>query len=487
MEHKDVIIRFSEVTFEYSAKKPILKDANFSVRENSKITIMGQNGAGKSTIFKMITGELKPNKGGVHIRPGASIGIAMQVMPRKYTTLTVKDFFKTAFKEEKFDIDRDIKRVLEVVNLSVPTHWTVGDLSGGQQARLLLAHAIIHELDILLLDEPTNNLDAEGIDHLIAYLLGYEKTVIVISHDADFLNVFTEGVLHLDIFTKKVQQYVGGYYNVVEEIKAQILREQHKNAQLKKNIIDRKAKVNQFSFKGGKMRKLASKLKEEIAEDEQEMVEVRKEDRTIMPFTIPVQEFSGLVAHLKKLSIIQNGDSISKEVNIEIRKKEIVLITGPNGIGKTTMLEALASNTHEGLTIKKDVRVGYYRQDFSGLDYEKTPMQILEESKFDADLEKIYATAAHFFITSNFMHNPIGSLSEGQKGLLSYAQFVLQEPALLILDEPTNHINFRHLPVIAKALNNYEGAIVVVSHDQEFVNQLEIDHTIDLNKYFNLV
>jgi ATP-binding cassette subfamily F protein 3 len=120
----------------------------------------------------------------------------------------------------------------------------IKELSGGQQARLLLAYALIQKPDILLLDEPTNNLDAEGIAHLTAFLMLYEKTVLVISHDADFLNAFTDGVLNLDVRTKKVEQYVGNYFDVVAQIAAQIEREERKNAQLLKNIQDRKDKAN---------------------------------------------------------------------------------------------------------------------------------------------------------------------------------------------------------------------------------------------------
>ncbi len=482
MDHGDVIIRFDNVSYEYSTKKPILTEASFSVRENAKVTIMGQNGAGKSTIFKLITGEIKPQKGEINILKDASIGIALQVMSEEHKPLNIKEFFETAFEEKKHDIDRDIKKVLEAVNLDVPTHWTVGDLSGGQQARLLLAYAIINEPDILLLDEPTNNLDTQGIDHLIAFLLGYEKTVLVISHDAAFLNLFTDGVLHLDVFTKKVHWYVGNYYDVIDEITAQIEREQRKNAQLKKNIMDRKAKVNQFSHKGGKMRKLASKLKDEIAADEENMVDVRREDKTIRPFVIPVQEFSGSVAHLNELTIMKGGEPITKEVNIEIRKGEILRITGPNGIGKTTLLEALASEAHSGMTIKEDARVGYYRQDFSGLNFEKTPFESLQEVTFEGAEQDIYEKAAHFLLKGAILQNQVGSLSEGQKGLLSYARFVMQEPVLLILDEPTNHINFRHLPVIAEAINNYEGAVIIVSHDDEFVDQLDVTTTLNLER-----
>ncbi len=475
MSDQPVAIRFNSVDYLYGENKVILSEANFSVRANSKITIMGQNGAGKSTLFKLITGELKPTKGNIHIQPGASIGIAKQVIPRDCLDLTIREFFERAFSETIYDLDRRITQAFEAVNMTLPLDWVVKQLSGGQQARLLLAQALIQKPDILLLDEPTNNLDTAGIDHLIGFLLGYEKTVIVISHDAGFLNTFTEGVLHLDVFTKTVQQYVGNYFDVVEEISAQIEREQRKNAQLQKTIQDRKDKINFFSHKGGKMRRLASKLRDEVEESEENMVDVRQEDKTIRPFMIPAQEMGNPVAKLDRITIMVNHKPVVKEVDVTLRRKDILHIIGPNGIGKTTSLEKIASQP------PADVRVGYYRQDFSGLDFESTAFEALKAVQIgDGGPEAIYRSAAHFLLTGDLLNNKIGSLSEGQKGLLCYARFMVQTPGLLILDEPTNHINFRHLPIIAQALNNFEGAIILVCHDQEFLSQLNITERLDL-------
>ena len=258
MAQGNVVVRFEEVSFGYSKENPILDEASFSVRENLKLTLMGQNGAGKSTIFKLITGELTPDQGRVHLSLGASIATAKQIMAREHLTHTVRDYFAHAFTEVPYNLDKRIKDVLDVVNLTAPLTKLVGNFSGGQQARLLLAYALIQEPDILLLDEPTNNLDQDGIDHLTAFLIIYPKTVLVISHDADFLNSFTEGVLHLDVFTGKVEKYDGNYTDVVEEIAARVERDRAKNAQLLKTIQDRKDKVNFFAHKGGKMRKLAS-------------------------------------------------------------------------------------------------------------------------------------------------------------------------------------------------------------------------------------
>ncbi len=483
MNHGDVIVRFDEVSFNYGHNKQILDEASFSVRENAKITIMGQNGAGKSTIFKMITGDLKPDSGGVHLGMGATIAIATQVMKPENLDKTIEEFFATAFDKKMYDLPGRIKKVMEVVHLTAPLDKKVRQYSGGQQARLLLAYALIQEPDILLLDEPTNNLDAEGIEHLTQFLIGYPKTCLVISHDAAFLNAFTHGVLYLDSYTHKMEQYIGDYYNVMFEIEAQIERERAKNAQLKRSIQDRKDKINFFAHKGGKMRKLASKLKEQVEEAEEEMVDERQEDKTIREFTIPAQtDIVGSVVEISSVGVMINHQPTRKEINppMSLRKKQILLVKGPNGIGKSTFLEALAMGNEGGAKIAKGARVGYYRQDFSGLDFEKTAYQALEEMMPEPWNQEIYATAGQFLLSPETLQNKVGALSEGQKGLLCYARFVLQKPGLLIMDEPTNHINFRHLPIIAKALDEFEGAVILVSHAYDFIEQINIDQTLDL-------
>ena len=484
MEHGNVIIRFSDVTFGYDEDHITLEEASFSVRENAKVTLMGQNGAGKSTLFGLITGALKPLEGHVHIQKDATIATGMQVMPRDWLGDTVLAFFERAFTEKIYDLDRRIKDVLDVVNLNAPLDRTIGSFSGGQQARLLLAYALIQNPDILLLDEPTNNLDHAGIEHLTGFLMMYPKTVLVISHDADFLNAFTEGVLHLDVFTKKVDQYVGNYYNVVEEIAARVERDRSQNARLLKDIQDRKDKVNFFANKGGKMRKLASKLRDQIDDAEENMVDVRQEDRAINDFTIPCQDFTDFTEAIVKINsvkVIKNHEAERKEVDISLRRKQRLFITGPNGIGKSTLLKTLAEGKDEGVIINSEVRVGYYRQDFSGLDYGKTAYDTLWEVMEEPTNERLRSVASQFLLTSKHLKSQISLLSEGQKGLLCFARFVLQRPGLLILDEPTNHINFRHLPIIAKAIEDYEGAVILVSHIPEFVDQITITDRLALD------
>ncbi len=517
MPSDEVIIRFNKVTFLYD-RKPILDEADFSVRNGSKITLMGQNGAGKSTIFQMIIGAgagagagangaapaaLKPEDGAINIAEGMTMAIARQVIPRGELDLTVTEFFERAFPGRKmYDIEPRIKKILDVVNLKIPHVAAPGgvaskatlkirDLSGGQQARLLLAQALIQDPDILLLDEPTNNLDKQGIAHLTQFLIDYKKTVIVISHDADFLNSFTHGVLYLDVFTHKVEQYTGDYLDVVKEIGARLERERMLNVRLQRDIQHRKDQAGFFAQKGGHMRDVARKMKEKIDELEGEVVDVRQEDKTIRQFVIPVQEdASGTILALKSISLmnLKTHKPVTKKLGMNsgeglvLKRREHLLLAGPNGIGKTTLLESLASGHAKGEHVTRGIKIGYYRQDFSTLDFNDTVYHTLAVAAEGTPVteQDLRSTAAGFLLDAEILRARIGALSEGQKGLVAFCKLTLERPGLLILDEPTNHINFRHIPIIAKALDRYDGAMVLVSHVPEFVKQIRIDQTLDL-------
>lgn len=491
MSRNDGLITFNSVSYEYDPTKPILIDASFSVRRGAKFTLMGQNGAGKSTLFNLITGAIKPDSGAINILPRTSIAISRQVIPRDELSFTVREFFQKVFAEVVYDIDPKIDDILEVVNLLPETteekaaikERLIGSFSGGQQARLLLASALIQAPDVLLLDEPTNNLDKEGIAHLTKFLQEYRKTVVVISHDADFLNAFTHGVLYLNTQTRTIEQYDGNYHDVLEEIALRVDKERRKNARLEKEIRLNKEKANFFANKGGKMRLVAKRMRNEAEEAEENKVDVRKEDKTIRPFTIPAQ--SGVPLEVLKLTsykVIKNHKPKDVACDLVLKRGEHLQIVGPNGIGKTTLLESLASGHATGEQVANGVIIGYYRQDFSNLDFDQSVLDCLLSVMEKKVEETARATAASFLLTGDLVKAKIGTLSEGQKGLVAFARLKLLEPGLLILDEPTNHINFRHIPVIAEALDKFAGAMILVSHVPEFVSQIRIDHTLDLAK-----
>jgi len=489
MQRNAGLITFKDVSFMHEENHPVLIEASFSIRNGAKLTLMGQNGAGKSTLFGLIAGLYEPAEGSINIMPRTSIATSRQVIPRDELELTIRAFFEKCFKEKVYNIDPKIDEVLEVVNL-VPKkalaefkERTVGSFSGGQQARLLLASALIQNPDVLLLDEPTNNLDKEGIAHLTDFLKAYKKTVIVISHDSEFLNSFTQGVLYLSVQTRKVELFNGDYHDVVKDIAAQVEKEKRKNAQLEKEILANKEKANFFAHKGGQMRMVAKRMRDKVEEHEENKVEVRREDKTIRPFTVPVQEDISIdVLTLTSYKVIRDHEPKDVKCDFVLKRGKHLQIIGPNGIGKTTLLESLASGHAEGEQVAAGVKIGYYRQDFSNLDFEQTVSECLLDAMKKKIEQDMRATAAGFLLTQEVIHTKIKYLSEGQKGLVALARLVLMQPGLLIFDEPTNHINFRHIPVIAKALDEYKGTMILVSHVPEFVSQIRIDEVLDLDK-----
>lgn len=486
MAKDETIMRFEDVGHSFGPNKPILDEASFSIRRGMKITLMGQNGAGKSTLFKMLTGEIEPEEGQIVRFPKLSIALSRQVIPREQIGFTVREFFQAVFDHKVYDIDPRIDEVLEIVHLKGHKEIhdrIVGSFSGGQQARLLLASALIQNPDLLLLDEPTNNLDKQGIEHLTDFIKNYDKTVVVISHDADFLNSFTQAVLYLDVYSHKVEQYAGNYFDVLREISARVERENMKNAQLEKKIAASKEKMNFFAQKGGKMRLVAKKMRDQIAEAEEDVVDVRKEDKTIRPFSIQTEEnIVGEILTISSYKTLKDYKPVVHKKMLILKKNMHLLLTGPNGIGKSTLLESIANQTSEGAKVKSSIKIGYYRQDFSNMDFNATVADVLYKAMDKPFEEKMRSTAAGFLISPELINQKIGNLSEGQKGLVAFARLTLMKPALLILDEPTNHMNFRHLPVIAKALSEYKGAMILVSHVPEFVKQIRIDQTLDLSK-----
>jgi ATP-binding cassette subfamily F protein 3 len=213
------------------------------------------------------------------------------------------------------------------------------------------------------------------------------------------------------------------------------------------------------------------------------MVDVRKEDKTIRAFTIPMQEdLSWELLNISSVSVIIDHEPIIKNVDISLRKGNHILLSWPNGIGKSTLLESIANGRAIWATIASWVKVGYYRQDFSNLDFNSTVYEQLMTSAWaNMTEQELRSTAAWFLINGDLMKSRVGDISEWQKWLVAFCGLVLQKPGLLILDEPTNHINFRHIPVIATALDEFKWAMILVSHVDEFVRQIKIDEYLELD------
>lgn len=388
-----------------------------------------------------------------------------------------------------------ISNVLRQVKLDAPGDRIVRSFSGGQQARLLLAAALIQDADILLLDEPTNNLDKDGIRHLRQLIQQTEQTCVVISHDEAFLNSFTDSVLYLDIFSKKVEMYNGDYMFVKDEIARRIERENQTNHRLANLAQAKKDQANKFANKGGNLRAVAKRMRVLAADLEGDIADVRREDAALKDFQVPFTAGVGVVElmEIRSLSTFCHNEGVQKtkvlkDGSLTLRRGSRVLVHGPNGVGKTTFLETIANgNAGEICSLESGATVGYYRQDFHNFDFESTALSCLESASGGLHgTQEIRATAGAFMLKHNQLDQKVKTLSEGQKGLLSLACLVLQRPSILIMDEPTNHINFRHLPALANAIHQYEGAVLLVSHDHHFVDQIKIEQQLDMGYELDL-
>jgi len=484
MSSKETVISFKNVDFHYDFRKPILEEVNFNVRKSAKITIMWQNWAWKSTIFKLINWSLKANLWAINIDNKLSIATWYQVVLAEDKDLNVEEFFRKYFIDKTiYNIDKQIADILDIVNLKVKDYTKkINSFSWWQQARLVLWAALIQNPDILLLDEPTNNLDKDGILHLTDFLKNYKKTVLVISHDAEFLNSFTDWVLYLDIFTKKVEQFTWNYHDVVEEIERKKEKENMLNSRLAKEAQAKKDQANVFANKWWKLRAVAKKMRESAEEMEENIVDTRREDKTIKDFIIPMQEWiGGVLLKITSVHIIKNEELFEKKVEIELRKDDHLLISWPNGIWKSTLLQKIVNWEEFSCKLAPWVKIWYYRQDFSNLDFNQLVYDCLKEASWnDIKEQDLRSKAAWFLINWDIMKTRIWDLSEWQKGLVAFCRLVFLKPWILILDEPTNHINFRHIPVIAKALDEFKWWMILVSHIDDFVWQIRIDQYLDL-------
>ena len=433
---------------------------------------------------------MHPDEGQVIVDRDETVACAMQTMPTRCREMTVRAFFADQLDDEALEgheVEAKMAKVLREVVLEAPGDRIVGSFRGGQQARLLLAAALIQNPSILLLDEPTNNLDADGQWHLQSLIQMTDKTCVVISHDEDFLNAFTDQVLYLDMFSKKVETYMGDYWFVKEEIRKRIKKENAANAQLKKKAQAKKDQAGKFAGKGGGLRKVAKTMRTVAAEMEERMQDVRREDYTLGAFEVPFHASSpsGSILRIAQVSAYERTAKMRDPV--ELGRGSRVRITGPNGIGKTTFLEMIVAGTAPGVKIDEGADIGYYRQDFHNFDFGMPVLDCLEAaSGHNHSSEQIRKTAGHFFMRNKTVRQTVGTLSEGQKGLLSLACLCLQEPSILIMDEPTNHINFRHLPALANAVNTFGCAVLLVSHDHHFVSTVGVDSTIDMGKVLNV-
>ncbi len=490
----------------------IVAEGSFHIEDHEKAALVGPNGAGKTTLFKMIVGELPSDGGDITLTRGKTLGylaqhqemvsgntiyeevrlakadiIAMEQQIRTIETelkhlegdalsarLNTYHRLTAAFEQENgYACESEITGVLKGLgfcedDFSKP----VDTLSGGQKTRVSLGKLLLTRPDILLLDEPTNHLDLNSIAWLETYLLNYPGAVLIVSHDRYFLDRVVTKVLEIEM--GKLMTYMGNYSEYAE--KKRRLRE----AQLKE-YLNQQQEIRHHEAVIEKLRSFNREKSIKRAESREKMLEkitpVEKpvEMNTEIHLNLePSRESGNDVLSVEHLSKAFPNQVLFRDVNFELRRGEHVAIIGDNGTGKTTLLKILNqvipadSGT---FTLGTNVEIGYYDQEHHVLHMEKTIFDEISDDYPDLTNTKIRNMLAAFLFTGDDVFKRIGDLSGGERGRVSLAKLMLSKANFLILDEPTNHLDITSKEILEKALNDYTGTLLYVSHDRYFINQ----------------
>ncbi len=490
----------------------IVAGGSFHIEDHEKAALVGPNGAGKTTLFKMIVGELPSDGGDITLTRGKTLGylaqhqemvsgntiyeevrlakadiIAMEQQIRTIETelkhlegdalsarLNTYHRLTAAFEQENgYACESEITGVLKGLgfcedDFSKP----VDTLSGGQKTRVSLGKLLLTRPDILLLDEPTNHLDLNSIAWLETYLLNYPGAVLIVSHDRYFLDRVVTKVLEIEM--GKLMTYMGNYSEYAE--KKRRLRE----AQLKA-YLNQQQEIRHHEAVIEKLRSFNREKSIKRAESREKMLEkitpVEKpvEMNTEIHLNLePSRESGNDVLFVEHLSKAFPNQVLFRDVNFELRRGEHVAIIGDNGTGKTTLLKILNqvipadSGT---FTLGTNVEIGYYDQEHHVLHMEKTIFDEISDDYPDLTNTKIRNMLAAFLFTGDDVFKRIGDLSGGERGRVSLAKLMLSKANFLILDEPTNHLDITSKEILEKALNDYTGTLLYVSHDRYFINQ----------------
>ena len=492
-------------------ERVIVREGSFHIEEREKAALVGINGAGKSTILKMIMNEEPSDGGEIILAKGKTIGYLAQhqnMLPDG----TIYDELRSA-KADIFEMEQKIRSIeLELKSLSgdalesrLDTYnrlqsefearngyaceseitgvlkglgFTEDDfskktdtLSGGQKTRVALGKLLLTNPDILLLDEPTNHLDLNSIAWLETYLINYPGAVFIVSHDRYFLNRVVTKVVEIE--SGEIRMYMGNYKAYSEK------KQQLRDARLKE-YYNQQREIKHQQAVIDKLKSFNREKSIRRAESREKMLEKIKpvekpvEVSTEMHFTLEPSCVSGndvlTVEHLSKQF---DGQVLFHDVSFEIKRGEHIAIIGDNGTGKTTLLKILnqVQTADTGsFTLGAKVRIGYYDQEHHVLHDNKTIFEEISDDYPSLNNTQIRNTLAAFQFTGDEVFKEIRSLSGGEKGRVSLAKLMLSEANFLILDEPTNHLDIASKEILEEALNNYSGTVLYVSHDRYFIN-----------------
>ena len=490
----------------------IVQNGSFHIEEREKAALVGVNGAGKSTILKMIMNEEPTDGGDIILAKGRTIGYLAQhqdLIPHgtiyeelrsaKADIIEMEQRLRSIEEELKslsgdalenrletynrlqsefearngYACESEITGVLKGLGFTEEEFSKKTDtLSGGQKTRVALGKLLLTSPDILLLDEPTNHLDLNSIAWLETFLINYQGAVFIVSHDRFFLNRVVSKVVEIE--NGEIRMYLGNYQAYSEK------KQQIRDARLKeylnqqREIRHQQAVIEKLrSFNREKSIRRAEsreKMLEKMTPVEKPMDEPREMHFTLEPSCISGND----VLSVEGLSKRFDSQVLFKDVSFEIKRGEHVAIIGDNGTGKTTLLKILnqVQKADAGsFTLGAKVQIGYYDQEHHVLHNNKTIFDEISDDYPTLNNTQIRNTLAAFQFTGDEVFQVISTLSGGEKGRVSLAKLMLSEANFLILDEPTNHLDIASKEILEEALNNYSGTVLYVSHDRYFINQ----------------
>ena len=491
---------------------PILEKVSFSLEENDKLGVIGVNGCGKSTLFRLITGETEPTEGEIYFSKGKTVGILTQDGAFDYDSpeQTVIERMYRAFPhllatEERLAIleaqlDTGEERIIrEYTDLheqfvqegglefrgrcasilqklgfdKTALGQAVATLSGGQRTRLALAVELSREPDILMLDEPTNHLDIETLAWLESFLVSYPKCVMIVSHDRYFLDKVTNKTLSIEHHRAKL--YNGGYTKSMEQrrLDREIAERHWKNQQ--REIARQEAYIAQQRAWNRERNIIAAESRQKLL-DKMERVERPQNDPRAIRMKFGEAIASGNdVLEARGLSMGFPGRTLFENISFLIKRQERVMIIGPNGCGKSTLIKLILSKlapTGGAIETGYNVEIGYYDQENQNLTLTNTVLDELWNAYPTRTETEIRNTLGLFRFTGEEVFKLVSVLSGGERARLTLAKLMLSKMNLLVLDEPTNHLDIDSREALESALEQFDGTIVTVSHDRYLIEKL---------------
>ena len=471
---KDAMVRFKET--------PVFKDLTLNIHQGKRIALIGKNGAGKSTIMNIISGNKILDDGDKWIEPGVTVGYLGQEFKFKEDE-TVFDFIFSNIDGEERELHQyKVDIIAEALDLQVNKNMKM--LSGGQLRRAGIARAFVEEPDILLLDEPTNHLDLNIINWLEQYLNKYKGSILCISHDKRFLENTTNQVFWLDRGKLKVSPKGFKFF---DEWSAMLLDQEERELKRRKQIVAEEVSWASRGVKARVKRNInrlsrVKQMREKLKSDESSYRQVTK--KIIFQ---PIKDFdnnSKVIAEFYKVykEFEENGKplKILNGLNLRIKRGDRIGIIGKNGSGKTTFLKLILnklSPDNGSIKINKNMEFSYFDQNRSDLKPNDTIKDVMAPNGGDyvevrGKMRHIYGYLKDYMFDSSVILESVSTLSGGQKNRLKLAKILANPKSCLILDEPTNDLDMETLDMLGEILMSYEGTLLLVSHDRDFLDQI---------------